>query len=82
MCGSCKATEAATTTITILISLLIMHVVVRLCFVNISAPTFHCCVINTSSDVVVTRYAAHISVTHRRSHRTMWVLSKLVTGWG
>ena len=36
-------------------------------YVGLSAPTFHCGVINTPSGVVVTRYAGHQPVTQRRS---------------
>ena len=59
-------------------------------YVSLLAPTFHRSVRN--SDVVVTRYAANLSVTQRRAHATrdfcqlsqltnFHQLSKRVTGW-
>ena len=41
-------------------------------YVSLSAPTFHCC-------VVVTRYEVNQSVSQRRLHRTIWLLSVVET---
>ena len=51
---------------------------------SLSSLTFHHCVRNKLSDVVVTRYAAHQSVTQRRWVRTVGLLPVVETGdwWG
>ena len=64
-------------------------------YVRLSAPTFHCCMGNVrpligrprndrflKADVVDTRYAGHQSLTQGPRHRTIWLVSTLVTGQG